>query len=74
MECPNCNKDWPYLSEQQIAVEIKGRCMACEINHNFEGSTIWSFDDWENIRNVAMLRKGMHIATNFNQYLVSAGG
>ena len=73
MECPNCNKDWPYLSEQQVAVELKGHCEACEINCSFQDCIEWNREDWDRIRNVGMLRREMHIDTNFHQCLRRAG-
>ena len=31
MKCPKCNKDWLDNSEQSIAIQKRGKCIACII-------------------------------------------
>ena len=30
--CPNCERDWPEISEQAVVYDLIGRCYACFIN------------------------------------------
>lgn len=31
MQCPKCKRNWPIGTEQAVAIEKKGYCIACHI-------------------------------------------
>ena len=49
MKCPTCEKDWQRNSEQAIAVELQGSCIACRI-HTLKNSDLKEILDTRAIR------------------------
>lgn len=36
VKCPECERVWPYISEQGIVTELHGKCYACVIKEVLE--------------------------------------
>jgi len=74
MKCSCCETEWPKFSEQAVAVELRGHCMACESKYGFHDSLAWTDGMWEEIPRVANSRWSSHIAGSFHEFLGTVAG
>ena len=69
MKCPSCERDYQILTEQALAVEKWGHCIACEVRYRFEDSPRKTSDEWEEISMTANNMRCAHIAAEFDKFL-----